>query len=236
MSTRRRTWANDPRVARLAELSQSPPTTWPTRDRILYEAAALMSSRGFHGATTRDIAEAVGIQQPSIFNHFPNKTAILAELFEFDQVIPMERLIAIVGEGGSPACQLYRYVEWQTLWYLEIPFDLRGLREEQTAELGLEAPRRALQQFRKVLNTLVREGLRQGQFAADGLDFLFPALNALAFEVTRIVHFAPPRGGHRRLSDSAASFVLRATLRDPSTLDDVRAEAAAIGRPRNLFG
>ena len=236
MTTRRRAWATDPRVARLAQLEQSSPSTWPTRDRILYEAAALISSRGFHGATTRDIAEAVGIQQPSIFNHFPNKGAILAELFEYDQVIPTERLVAIVAEGGSPACQLYRYVEWQTLWYLEIPFDLRGLREEQLTEPALEAPRRALQRFRRVLNTLVRQGLRQGQFAEDGLDFLFPALNALGFEVTRIVHFAPPRGDHTKLADSAASFVLRATLLDPSTLASVREEAAAIGRPRNLFG
>ena len=216
---------------RLARLAATEPASWPTRERILYEAAALMAGRGYHGATTREIADAVGIQQPSIFNHFASKAEIVKELFEYDQVMPAERVQAIIREGGSPGAQLYRYVVWQTLWYLEVPFDLRGLREELITELDLERPKRALQNFRRSLNRIVKAGVEQGQFYPDGHDFLYPALNALGFEVVRVMHHDTPRSDHGRMADSAASFVLRATLSDPATLDDVRAEASALEAP-----
>lgn len=230
MSTRAVPYAANPRLAHLAALAGSSPSTWLTRDRILYEAGALMASKGYHGATTRDIALAVGIQQPSIFNHFASKLAIVEELFEYDQVIPAERAAALLQEGGSPACQLYRYVAWQTRWYSDIPFDLRGLREELIDELDLVRARKALQSWRRTLNKIVRSGIDAGQFYADGHDFLYSAINALAFEVVRIAYISAPRGEPGWLADSGASFVLRATLRDPSVLDEIRAEARELDR------
>jgi AcrR family transcriptional regulator len=226
MSGRQQTRGSDERLDLLAQLSTTEPRSWPTRERILFEAAALMATRGYHGATTREIADAVGIQQPSIFNHFASKAEIVRELFEYDQVIPSERIQAIIRDGGSPAAQLYRYVVWQTRWYLDVPFDLRGVREELIAELEFTRAKRAMQNFRRSLNRIVASGVEQGQFYADGHDFLYPALNALGFEVVRVMHLDTPRGGHRRLADAAASFVLRATLSDPATLAAVRAEAA----------
>ena len=227
MSSRQEPWNDDGRFARLRLLASTEPSTWSTRDRILYEAAALMAARGYHGATTREIAQAVGIQQPSIFNHFASKVEIVQELFEYDQVIPSERAVALVREEGSPACHLYRYVEWQTRWYLEVPFDLRGLREELITELGFQRPLKALQNFRRTLKRIVKTGVDEGQFLPDGHDFLYPALNALAFEVVRLRHFDPPRD-HRRVADAAASFVLRATLLNSASLAEVRAEAHAL--------
>lgn len=229
MATREQPSRGDERLALLHRLTASDPTTWPTRERILFEAAALMATRGYHGATTREIAEAVGIQQPSIFNHFASKAAIVTELFEYDQVIPSERIDAIVREGGSPAVQLYRYVEWQTRWYTELPFDLRGLGAELIDELELPRPRRALQNFRRTLNRIVRSGVEMGQFYSDGHDFLYPALNALAWEAVRSRRAEPQRRSVRHLADSAASFVLRATLADRTSIDDVRSEAASLG-------
>lgn len=227
-------WGADPRLARLRDLAGTDPSTWPTRERILYEAAALIASKGYHGATTRDIAEAVGIQQPSIFNHFASKPAIVDELFVYDQVMPAERAAALLLEGGSPAAQLYRYVEWQTRWYQEIPFDLRGLREEQIEELDLARPRRALHSWRRTLNRMVRDGIEAGQFYPDGHDFLYSAINALAFEAVRIVYIDSSTPA--RLPRSAASFVLRATLRDASTLPAVRREAQALSGRAGPFG
>lgn len=228
MSARRTSWADDPRLARLAHLPIEDPSSWPTRERILYAAGHLMATKGFHGATTRDIAEAVGIQQPSIFNHFANKTAIIATLFEYDQVIPAERLAAIARDGGSPGCQLYRYVEWQTAWYLDLPFDMRGLREETIVELELAEAQRAMRSFRRTLNRIIKTGVDSGQFAPEGHDFLYPALDALGWEACRMSRNLTPTAEHRRLREAATSFVLRATLTDPGSLAMVRDEAAAV--------
>lgn len=47
-----------------------------TRGRIISEAFALFAERGFHAVSVRDIAEAVGIKDASLYNHFPSKQAI----------------------------------------------------------------------------------------------------------------------------------------------------------------
>ena len=52
------------------------------REEILGVAARLFVSRGFANTSTREIAEAVGIRQASLYYHFTGKDDILAELLE----------------------------------------------------------------------------------------------------------------------------------------------------------
>jgi AcrR family transcriptional regulator len=51
-----------------------------TRHRILEAARQLLVGRGYDATTTRDIAEAAGIANGTLFNYFANKEAILASL------------------------------------------------------------------------------------------------------------------------------------------------------------
>lgn len=53
-----------------------------TRRRILKSALALFSRQGFHGASIRDIARAVGLTEAAIYYHFPSKRAIIRALYE----------------------------------------------------------------------------------------------------------------------------------------------------------
>ncbi|HIW75367.1 MULTISPECIES: TetR/AcrR family transcriptional regulator [Gordonibacter] len=68
-----------------------------TRERIVSEAFALFSERGFHAVSVRDIAEAVGIKDASLYNHFPSKKAIfdaiVSEAFERTRHVFGERRI-----------------------------------------------------------------------------------------------------------------------------------------------
>ncbi|MCX7283437.1 MAG: TetR/AcrR family transcriptional regulator, partial [Novosphingobium sp.] len=50
------------------------------REQILDEAQRLFLRQGLDGVTTRQIARAVGISQPSLYAHFPNRDAIALEL------------------------------------------------------------------------------------------------------------------------------------------------------------
>lgn len=50
------------------------------RERILEAAAQLFVEQGYAATTTRQISAAVGIKQPSLYYHFPNKAAMLVEL------------------------------------------------------------------------------------------------------------------------------------------------------------
>jgi AcrR family transcriptional regulator len=51
-----------------------------TRQRILEAARHLFAASGFEASTTRDIADAAGIANGTLFNYFANKEAILASL------------------------------------------------------------------------------------------------------------------------------------------------------------
>lgn len=51
-----------------------------TRRRILEAAGRLFAASGYEASTTRDIADAAGIANGTLFNYFPNKEAILAAL------------------------------------------------------------------------------------------------------------------------------------------------------------
>lgn len=52
------------------------------REEILDAAAGLFTTVGYAGTTTRAVAAAAGLQQPSLFHYFPSKEDLLAELLD----------------------------------------------------------------------------------------------------------------------------------------------------------
>ncbi|MBE2888363.1 TetR/AcrR family transcriptional regulator, partial [Geobacter anodireducens] len=50
-----------------------------THERILETALGLFSTRGYLGATTREIARQAGIAEVTLFRHFPSKVKLLEE-------------------------------------------------------------------------------------------------------------------------------------------------------------
>ena len=43
-------------------------------EEIIEAAAQVFAERGFHGATTQDIADVLGIRQASLYYYFPSNT------------------------------------------------------------------------------------------------------------------------------------------------------------------
>ena len=54
-----------------------------TKEKIVETALDLFSQRGYDGVSVRDIAQAVGIRESSLYNHFKNKRAI------FDSIVDL---------------------------------------------------------------------------------------------------------------------------------------------------
>lgn len=73
----------------------STPRTRGGRERILKTAGRLFVQFGYAATSTRDIAQAVGIQQPSLYHHFSGKKEILTEL-----------LISTLGPSAARAQEL----------------------------------------------------------------------------------------------------------------------------------
>jgi len=54
-----------------------------TKEVILFESILQFASKGYHGASIRDIAKAVGIKESSIYNHYKSKHNILEEILTY---------------------------------------------------------------------------------------------------------------------------------------------------------
>ena len=52
-----------------------------TREKIIQHALLLFAQKGYHAVSVQEIARAVGIRAPSLYNHFDSKRAI------FDAII-----------------------------------------------------------------------------------------------------------------------------------------------------
>lgn len=80
----------------------SPPSSEAqTRDRILSAAQRLFAAQGFDGTTTRDLAQAAGVAEGTLFRHFSNKKAILVEVATQGWVEILTDLLTELSEMGS---------------------------------------------------------------------------------------------------------------------------------------
>lgn len=53
-----------------------------TKQRILEKSLELFSAKGYDAVSVGEIAKAVGIKAPSLYNHFPSKQAIFDAIVE----------------------------------------------------------------------------------------------------------------------------------------------------------
>jgi AcrR family transcriptional regulator len=75
-----------------------PTPRWERRYReVLDAAAAVFAEKSYAGASTRDIAERLGVRQASLYYYFPSKEAALAAICELgvkDFIANLQRIIA----------------------------------------------------------------------------------------------------------------------------------------------
>src|SRR5689334_613921 len=81
-----RRWRQQPRIDSMSETA-AVATTAPAKPRqlrrrreIMDAAAAVFAKKGYHAATTRDIADSLGMQPGSLYYYFESKEAALEEI------------------------------------------------------------------------------------------------------------------------------------------------------------
>jgi AcrR family transcriptional regulator len=205
------------------EVVEHPPERWPTRLRIVAEASHLFSAKGFHGTSTRDIAAAVGIRQPSLFHHFASKREIALTLLAYDLDPSLGHLEHLRAEPGAVPVLLYRYLVADAHRGIASPFDFRGLYfTDLLDEPEFVVGGAQLERWKDELTALIDRGVRSGDFVEVDPRFAMTAIDALLLETLRAA------GAGRRdtaLPDNAAGFCLRALLREPTRLAGIRSEA-----------
>lgn len=173
---------------------------------------------GFHGTSTRDIAAAVGVRQPTLFHHFASKQAILALLLDLD-LDRLDQRLAVIEESGAPApVKLHCHLVLDVLHIIDLPYDVRGLyNEEVLLEPDFSVQRGKLDRAHARLRDLVADGVRAGDFIEIDPQFVRQLISSAIIGVMW-TRGAGPSSELAGRADELASFVLRALLASPRRL------------------
>ncbi|NHP13835.1 TetR/AcrR family transcriptional regulator [Rhodococcus sp. IC4_135] len=205
-----------------------------TRFRILREAAALFAAKGYHGTSTRDIAVAAELRQPTLYWHFPTKQSIMIELIDTDITAAALACSEIVKADASAGARLFRFVHFDMTQLALSPYNLVAIYDTQV----LDAPEfaevnRKGKQITRGVRSLLRDGIESGQLAhtdlAMGRELIY-AVELHAGRAARSLRAAE----RKRLPGAFSEFALRGLLADPATLEDVRDEAMRIILPESV--
>jgi AcrR family transcriptional regulator len=85
----------------MASFFKAAPVEATTQAKILAAALRLFSQRGYGGTTTRDLAEAAGVAEGTLFRHFESKKAILVEVATQGWIELLTDLLTELSEMGS---------------------------------------------------------------------------------------------------------------------------------------
>ena len=82
------------------------------KDKILTNAAELFRKKGFAAASVRELAEALGIEAPSLYNHIGSKAELLQEIcFEVakDYTFHMEKVLSSKKNAAEKTADIIRF-------------------------------------------------------------------------------------------------------------------------------
>lgn len=146
------------------------------RLQAIRSAAAVFAEKGFHGSSTRDIAERMGIKQGSLYYYFKSKEEALGEVCLYGIEDYVEHMKEIAASEQSFEAKLIATITSHLASYRERNEALKVYNDER---LYLpEAKRRNLKSlgsaYRQMLEEIFEEGVRSGALR-DSIDCHFAA-------------------------------------------------------------
>jgi len=136
------------------------------RELILEGALKVFSQKGFHGATVEEVAEVAGVGKGTVYLYFGSKTDLFVsvveeKLKELKEVV-MERLENVEGACAKLAESIKLHWEFfnRSREFVNVILsDLSGLEKELD-----ERTREARAGFIGVLESVIQEGVKRGEF------------------------------------------------------------------------
>ena len=200
----------------------------PPEEEILVAAARLFAERGFSATSTRAIAAAAGLRQPSLFHWYPSKEAILEALLERSLAPSLAYAERVAADAAAPpGVRLYRILRFDVRHLCTYPYDPAAIllspesRRPRFKKFWAERER-----FLAILRELIAAGQATGELAPADPRIAVHAL--IAMSEGSLAWYR--RGGRltpEETSAALADLALRAVLRDPRALAAIRAESEA---------
>jgi AcrR family transcriptional regulator len=138
-------------------------TTLPvkTKDVLRYEARRLFARHSYEGVSMRDIAQAVGVRQSAIYNHFASKQDLLVDLMITHMTRMLTGLRAELDGVLDPAKRLEAFIRHHVMGHFD---DLDDIFLAYMELRSLEEPGRStVIGLRKDYERLLKQILADGQ-------------------------------------------------------------------------
>lgn len=132
-------------------------------------AAKVFADKGFHGATTQDIAETMGIQQGSLYYYFKSKEQALQEVCEYGFDIYVERMKKICAKEQPFEAKIIAIITSHLTNYSRKDSAMK-VHNEQRLYLPVERRSRIKElgtRYRELLEATLKEGVTAGVVRAD---------------------------------------------------------------------
>jgi AcrR family transcriptional regulator len=198
-------------------------------EEILHQAAKLFAKKRFEGTSTREIAEASGLRQSSLFHYFASKEDILVALSEQAHVHTLANLERIVAGPGGPAVKLYLVVEA----HMRVACGDRGAWRavmENSHSLSWGRFRRYLTQEERYsggIRELIAAGIAEGTFVDEPAGLAAARILGMCNWSLRWYKRSGPLSEAEIAADFAQAAI-RSLLRSTDALDPVVAEATEL--------
>jgi TetR/AcrR family transcriptional regulator, cholesterol catabolism regulator len=136
---------------------------------IVAAAAKVFAKRGYHGASTQDIADVLGIRQASVYYYFPSKEAALEAVCAEGMQDYAERAQRILRGGESGADKVGRLVFHHLSPMAErLDFTLVFLRERRFLPRPARRRIRALElRYERIIERVIQQAIDAGEFRRD---------------------------------------------------------------------
>ena len=167
------------RVAQQDEVTAGRSGRKKKRDKVIDAAARVFAERGYHGASTQDIADFLGMRQASLYYYFPSKEAALEEVCAVGAAGFLENAEAIARSDAAPPDKL-RALLVAHVMPLSTKADYIQTFLQERKWLPTESRRRIGHMSRRIeaiFERVIRDGMRQGDFRKEAN----PRLTTLGF-------------------------------------------------------
>ena len=170
-----------------------------TKAAIHAAGRALIYKHGYEGMNLRQLADAVGLQQGSLYNHFPSKQQMLFDLMKEHLVTIIDELKSVLARDTDPLAQMKAFIAFHLTYHMqrqdEVYINNSELRSLEPANLRkINALR---YEYERLVIGIVEAGVKTKQFKVSEPKVAAFALIAL---LTGICNWYKPGG---RLSKAA---------------------------------
>jgi TetR/AcrR family transcriptional regulator, cholesterol catabolism regulator len=133
---------------------------------ILDAAAAIFAEKGYHGASTTDIADRLGIQQAGVYYYFKSKDSVLAEVCRLGVQGYLEHLSAISKSDAPSDVKIRLAIREHLLPFHHFPDYVKVFHSERRYLTGenQKQVQKLANKYERELRRLFENGVAAGDF------------------------------------------------------------------------